>query len=91
MVACGVVCAIALGLLAVPASFAGERELEEAPPPSSVEELFAVELEGFTSHRVNAPDSWDGTLLLGPRPGSLHGPGRRERQVRVGLKDDPNE
>ena len=66
MVACGVVCAIALGLLAVPASFAGERELEEAPPPSSVEELFAVELEGFTSHRVNAPDSWDGTLLLGP-------------------------
>ena len=140
MVACGVVCAIAMGLLAT-SSFAGERGLEDAPPPSSVEgikgpleraypepyvrrslfpsisrplrqlppfladsklylrgrtsymrqdrtsgrlseawamggsiyyhsgwleELFAVELEGFTSHPVNAPDSRDGTLLLGP-------------------------
>ncbi len=141
MVACGVVCAIALGLLATPSSFAGERALEEAPPPSSVkeiegllerahpkpevrrslfpsisrqvqrlprfladsklylrprtyylrqdrssgrlseawatggsiyyrsgwlEDLFAVELEGFTSQPIDAPDSRDGTLLLRP-------------------------
>jgi hypothetical protein len=34
-----VACAIALGLLTTPPSFAGERELEEAPPPSSVKEI----------------------------------------------------
>ena len=39
MVAWGFVCAIALGLLATPSSFAGERALEEAPPPSSVKEI----------------------------------------------------
>ncbi len=39
MVACGVVCALALGLLATPSSLAGERELEDAPPPSSIEEI----------------------------------------------------
>jgi hypothetical protein len=34
-----VACALALGLLATPSSFAGERELEEAPPPSSIQEI----------------------------------------------------
>jgi hypothetical protein len=38
-VACGVACALALAAAAVPASFAAERELEEEPAPSSVEEI----------------------------------------------------
>ncbi len=34
-----VVCALTLTLLAAPPSLAGERALEEAPPPSSIEEI----------------------------------------------------
>ena len=39
IIARGVVCALALTLLAAPPSFAGERALEEAPPPSSIEKI----------------------------------------------------
>ena len=38
-VARGVVCACTLALLATASSFAGERELEDAPPPTSIEEI----------------------------------------------------
>jgi hypothetical protein len=139
IVACEAVCTLALVLFATPSSFAGEQELEDAPPPTSIgemagalerayqepevrpslfpwigeqakdltpfladtklylryrsyyfrrdrtsgqlseawamggslyyhsgwfKELFAAELEGFTSQPIVAPDDRPGTLLL---------------------------
>ena len=51
-VARGVVCACTLALLATASSFAGERELEDAPPPTSIEEIEASLEQAYPEPKV---------------------------------------
>ncbi len=46
------VCALALMLFATPSAFAGERELEDAPPPKSIKEM-----KGALESAYPAPES----------------------------------
>jgi len=52
IVTCEVVCALALMLFAAPSTFAGEGELEDAPPPKSIEEM-----QGALERAYPAPES----------------------------------
>lgn len=52
IVTCEVVCALALILFAAPSVFAGEWELEDAPPPKSIEEI-----KGVLESSYPAPES----------------------------------